>query len=71
MKRFEKLSRNEMRNVLGGMFAHQASCSAACGDNGSLVECDNVTSCTATENVGCEGTDDNGNKVSQKCKTNQ
>ena len=75
MKNFEKLSRAEMKNVLGGatpvpFSGSIASCTASCGSSGSSVECDNVTSCIATDNVGCEGADSKGNIVSQKCKTN-
>jgi hypothetical protein len=69
MKKLMKLSRNEMRNILGGV-QEQASCTAGCGTSGSFVECDNTITCTATENVGCEGYDANGNKVSESCKTN-
>jgi hypothetical protein len=57
MKKFEKLSRAEMKNVLGGVAEpHVTSCTADCG-LGTSVTCSGWT-CQATDYEGCSSASD-------------
>lgn len=62
MKKFEKLNRAEMKNILGGMEPHTVNCTANCG-LGTTVTCTG-SNCWATDFQGC-GADAVGTSAGQ------
>ena len=67
MKKFNQLSRAEMRNVKGGVL--QATCSATCTGSIGLtwtVTCEG-TMCEATDNDGCVGDNGRGDLDIENC----
>lgn len=66
MEKFEKLSRDEMKRIIGGDFG---SCSAVCGEGTiwqNTVTCAG-SSCEASDNSGCTAIDSKGNPVAKYC----
>jgi len=64
LDRFRILSKIEQKLIKGG-WGWTGLCIASCYDD-FTVQCSGLA-CSATDNVGCTGTDNSGNQVAETC----